>query len=99
MLLTFYIAVYLQKISQSHKMMTLLQDYVNFLKDAEVDANSDSRHTKSYHLPSEVVLPEEWTEFDHAYQLHCPNLCLERATRDVSFAVCVCCPVTTYPCR
>lgn len=66
-------------------MMTLLQDYINFLTDAEADATCDKSHMENYHLPSEVVLPEEWAGFDHVYQLHCPNLSLDKAIRDVSF--------------
>lgn len=62
-------------------MVTLLQDYIDFLKNAETEVHQ--HHPKNYHLPSEIVLPEEWAEFDHAYQLHCPNLSLDNATRDV----------------
>ncbi|KAF9451680.1 hypothetical protein P691DRAFT_757138 [Macrolepiota fuliginosa MF-IS2] len=70
--------------SQSrNKMMTLLQDYIKFLTDVESDKTSDEPHANNYHLPSEIVLPEEWAEFDHVYQLHCPNLALDRTARDI----------------
>jgi hypothetical protein len=65
-------------------MISLLQDYIDFLRNAEADKGLEPLQAKSYHLPSEVVLPEEWTEFDNTYQLHCPRLSLEKATRDVS---------------
>lgn len=74
-----------QRTSGSRKrMIKLLQDYMDFLKNAETDDVLEPLQAKSYHLPSEVVLPEEWTEFDNTYQLHCPKLSLEKATRDVS---------------
>ncbi|XP_006460255.1 hypothetical protein AGABI2DRAFT_117215 [Agaricus bisporus var. bisporus H97] len=65
------------------RMIKLLQDYMDFLKNAETDDVLEPLQAKSYHLPSEVVLPEEWTEFDNTYQLHCPKLSLEKATRDI----------------
>ncbi|KXN86435.1 UPF0648 protein C3H5.09c [Leucoagaricus sp. SymC.cos] len=68
--------------SRSHqKMIGLLQDYIELLKSAESEAHQ--YHFKNYHMPSEVVLPEEWAEFDHVYQLHSPNLSLDKATRDI----------------
>lgn len=65
-------------------MMTLLQDYIEFLAGTEADANSGQPNVTNYHMPSEVVLPEEWAEFDHVYQLHCPNLSLDKPIKDVS---------------
>jgi len=62
-------------------MIALLEDYIAFLKNAKVEA--DQHHSEKYHIPSEVALPEEWAEFDHAYQLHCPSLFLDKSTRDV----------------
>jgi len=62
-------------------MTALLEDYIAFLKNTKVEA--DQHHSEKYHMPSEVALPEEWAEFDHAYQLHCPSLSLDKSTRDV----------------
>jgi len=62
-------------------MIALLEDYIAFLKNTKVEA--DQHHSEKYHMPSEVALPEEWAEFDHAYQLHCPSLSLDKSTRDV----------------
>lgn len=67
---------------QSHqKMIILLEDYIALLRNAEAEA--DQHHFKKYHMPSEVALPKEWAEFDHAYQLHCLNLFLDKTTRDI----------------
>jgi hypothetical protein len=34
-------------------------------------------------MPSDTVSPDEWSEFDNVYQVHCPKVFLNNAIRDV----------------
>jgi hypothetical protein len=65
-------------------MVTLLQDYISFLECAETDTDFIQLQGDNYYMPRTIVLPEEWEGFDHVYQIHCPLLSLDKATRDVS---------------
>ena len=80
-ILVFIPAEFRIMIQSQQRMIALLEDYIAFLKNTKVEA--DQHHSEKYHMPSEVALPEEWAEFDHAYQLHCPSLSLDKSTRDV----------------
>lgn len=61
-------------------MIVLLEDYIALLRENESTPNKSSQ---SYHLPSDTVSPDEWAEFDHVYQIHCPKLFMDNAIRDV----------------
>ncbi|EMD40776.1 hypothetical protein CERSUDRAFT_111360 [Gelatoporia subvermispora B] len=66
------------------RMIGLLEDYILHLR--KVDAESTMLNTsggQSYYMPSDTVSPEEWAEFDNVYQVHCPQLFMDNAIRDI----------------
>ena len=66
-------------------MITLLEDYVNYLR--RIDAQSriiPSNGPQNYYMPSDSVSPDEWAEFANVYQVHCPKIYLDNNIRDVS---------------
>ncbi|KAF9008973.1 golgi-body localization protein domain-containing protein [Cyathus striatus] len=70
----------------TEKMIALLEEYVSVLQEAE--GNSEAAHSSTdqnqhYHMPSDIVSPDEWAEFDNVYQIHCPNIFMDSATRDI----------------
>lgn len=68
------------------KMVTLLEEYINVLKEVEIKPESaQEKASESYHIPAEIVSSEEWAEFDNVYQIHCPSIFMDSAVRDVSF--------------
>jgi uncharacterized protein (DUF2236 family) len=38
----------------------------------------------AYYMPSDVLSPDDWAEFDNVYQAHCPRIVISDVTRDVS---------------
>ena len=70
------------------QMITLLERYTQHLSTLRAStANSeDSGHKASddiYDMPADIKLPEELGEFANVYQVHCPKINLNNATRDV----------------
>ncbi|KAG2367288.1 golgi-body localization protein domain-containing protein [Suillus spraguei] len=67
-----------------HRMMALLQDYVNHLRMTEIPhAGSRSSNIENYYMPSETVEADEWAEFENVYQLHAPKVFMNDSIRDV----------------
>ncbi|CCM03163.1 uncharacterized protein FIBRA_05285 [Fibroporia radiculosa] len=70
--------------NELRKKIALLNNYVQHLH--KIDATSFSavpQRIQSYHMPSDAVSPEDWAEFDHVYQVHSPQIYLNRTIRDV----------------
>ena len=64
-------------------MISLLQDYVSVLQRAELSPSErDGEH--SYYMPSDTVSPRDWKDFVNVYQVHCPKIFMNGATRDVN---------------
>lgn len=67
-----------------HRMMALLQDYVNHLRTTEFPPTDPrSSNTKTYYMPSETVAAEEWAEFENVYQVHAPKVFMNNSIRNV----------------
>jgi hypothetical protein len=66
------------------KKIASLQKYIAQLKPVDVD-NADPGTTKSqsYYMPTDSVSPDEWSEFENVYQIHCPKVFMDSAIRDV----------------
>jgi hypothetical protein len=58
-------------------MIALLEQYVTTL------GNPDSQYTSQYPMPTDSVSPDEWAEFDNVFQVHCPKIFMDSASRDV----------------
>uniref|UniRef100_A0A8H7Y1A7 Uncharacterized protein n=1 Tax=Psilocybe cubensis TaxID=181762 RepID=A0A8H7Y1A7_PSICU len=66
------------------KMVALLEEYVNILKEVEIRPESArEKVAQSYHMPADIVSSEEWAEFDNVYQIHCPSISMDSAVRDI----------------
>lgn len=66
------------------KMVALLEEYVNILKEVEIKPESArEKVAQSYHMPADIVSSDEWAEFDNVYQIHCPSISMDSAVRDV----------------
>jgi len=66
------------------KKISLLDDYITQLQ--EIDKSSHTHTTtgeQTYYMPSDTVSPDEWSEFDNVYQVHCPRIFMNNAIRDV----------------
>ena len=68
----------------AEKMVSLLEDYVTLLQDVDAKVDSKPSDLHSYFLPSEIISPTEWEEFENVYHIHCPSIFLDAAVRDVS---------------
>jgi hypothetical protein len=67
-----------------HKMMALLQDYVNHLRMTEFPRTDPrSSNTENYYMPSETVTADEWAEFENVYQVHAPKVFMNNSIRNV----------------
>lgn len=66
-----------------NKKIALLADYIYHLR--EVDESSHNRENKeqTYYMPSDLVSPDEWSDFDNVYQVHSPKIFVDDAIRDV----------------
>ena len=67
-------------------MLALLEEYITALRESE--ARLDDPQTQdqyNYHMPTDIVSPDEWAEFDNVYQIHCPSVFMDSAVRDVCF--------------
>ena len=67
-------------------MITLLEGYITNLRQVDKASQQSSARNRnsSYYMPSDMVLPEEWTGFDNVYQVHSPHIIMDNAIRDVS---------------
>jgi hypothetical protein len=66
------------------KMIRLLEDYIAHLREASASPHStDPTNSPNYRMPSDTVSPSEWAEFENVYQVHCPQIFMDAAIRDV----------------
>ncbi|KAG0709732.1 golgi-body localization protein domain-containing protein [Suillus ampliporus] len=67
-----------------HRMMALLQDYVNHLRMTELPHTGPrSSNIENYYMPSETVAADEWAEFENVYQVHAPKVFMNNSIRDI----------------
>ncbi|KAG1752693.1 golgi-body localization protein domain-containing protein [Suillus paluster] len=67
-----------------HRMMALLQDYVNHLRMTEIPHTGPrSSNIENYYMPSETVAADEWAEFENVYQVHAPKVFMNNSIRDI----------------
>ena len=72
--------------SSVKKMLALLEEYIVALRETEVKPDDPpTKEPQSYHMPTDIVSPDEWAEFDNVYQIHCPSVFMDSAVRDVCF--------------
>lgn len=69
--------------SSLQKMMSLLEDYVTFLRAEPRSEETSKEATQSYLMPSHTVSPAEWAEFENVYTIHCPKIYMDSAIRDI----------------
>ncbi|KAF9485263.1 hypothetical protein BDN70DRAFT_871269 [Pholiota conissans] len=67
------------------KMISLLDDYISVLREVEIRPENASQRDAAgnYYIPSDIVSSDEWAEFDNVYQIHCPSIFMDSATRDI----------------
>jgi len=66
------------------KMLALLEEYIAVLRETEVRLDDpQTKEPQVYHMPTDIVSPDEWAEFDNVYQIHCPSVFMDSAVRDV----------------
>lgn len=66
-------------------MIALLERYTQRLR-AQIASTGESGQKVSegiYDMPTDIKLPQELGEFANVYQVHCPKIKLNNATRDV----------------
>ena len=65
-------------------MLALLEEYIAVLRDTEAGLDDpEMQEVQNYHMPTAIVSPDEWAEFDNVYQIHCPSVFMDSAVRDV----------------
>jgi len=70
-------------------MITILQRYIEHLTRLNTSLLSASEgkvpnpSRDLYDMPVDVAMPEELGSFANVYQVHCPKIHLDNATRDV----------------
>ena len=65
-------------------MVTILEEYIAVLKEVEIRPTlTQEQAARTYHMPAEIMSPDEWVEFDNVYQIHCPRIFMDSAIRDV----------------
>jgi hypothetical protein len=70
--------------SSVKKMLALLEEYIAALKETEAGLGDPQMPgQQNHHMPTAIVSPDEWAEFDNVYQIHCPNVFMDSAVRDV----------------
>ena len=70
--------------SSVKKMLALLEEYIAALRETGVRPDDpQTKEPQSYHMPTDIVSPDEWAEFDNVYQIHCPSVFMDSAVRDV----------------
>lgn len=60
-------------------MVNLLEEYI---QHSSATLNRLQKHSTSY-IPANITLPEDIRNFVNVYQVHCPVIHLNNATRDV----------------
>jgi hypothetical protein len=70
--------------SSVKKMLALLEEYIAALRETEVGLDDpQTQESQNYLMPTDIVSPNEWAEFDNVYQIHCPSVFMDSAVRDV----------------
>jgi hypothetical protein len=70
--------------SSVKKMLALLEEYIAALRDTEAGLDDPQiQEAQNYHMPTAIVSPNEWAEFDNVFQIHCPCVFMDSAVRDV----------------
>ncbi|KAI9001069.1 golgi-body localization protein domain-containing protein [Trametes punicea] len=66
------------------RMIALLEGYIAQLRQLDMASQASTKNgTSSYYMPVEMVSPEEWAGFDNVYQVHCPQIIMDNAVRDI----------------
>ena len=66
------------------KMLALLEEYIAVLRETEAGLDDPQiQEAQNYHMPTAIVSPDEWAEFDNVYQIHCPSVFMDSSVRDV----------------
>lgn len=65
------------------KRALLLEEYISVLRESQSKERFNTTNDEIYHMPSDIVSPHEWAEFDHVYQVHCPTIFMSSPVRDV----------------
>ncbi|TBU45037.1 golgi-body localization protein domain-containing protein [Dichomitus squalens] len=67
------------------RMISLLESYKTQLRniDKAAQATAARNRNSSYYMPTDLVTPEEWAEFDNVYQMHNPHIIMDNAIRDI----------------
>jgi hypothetical protein len=68
-------------------MILLVEQYIQHLLELHNSAptvTSGNQFGGKYAMPANIILPEELADFANVYQVHCPKIHLNNATRDVS---------------
>ncbi|KAF8663414.1 hypothetical protein AX16_000986 [Volvariella volvacea WC 439] len=61
------------------RMADLLKEYIKYLANPQ----PGSPTTSQYRMASETFSLKEWDEFENVYQIHCPQIFLDGAIRDI----------------
>ena len=66
------------------KMLALLEEYIAVLRETEAGLDDPQiQEAQNYYMPTAIVSPDEWAEFDNVYQIHCPSVFMDSSVRDV----------------
>ncbi|KAH9899928.1 golgi-body localization protein domain-containing protein [Cubamyces lactineus] len=66
------------------RMVTLLEGYISQLRQVDMASQASTKNgTSSYYMPADMVSPDEWAGFDNVYQVHCPQIIMDNAVRDI----------------
>ncbi|KAF8528944.1 golgi-body localization protein domain-containing protein [Hysterangium stoloniferum] len=68
------------------QMILLVEQYIQHLselRDSSSTATSGKQFNDLYAMPADIMLPQEVKEFANVYQVHCPKIHLNNATRDI----------------
>ncbi|KAF8592433.1 hypothetical protein K439DRAFT_1400235 [Ramaria rubella] len=75
--------------SGTTQMITLLERYTQHLSSLRASSSSGIKESGPkpsdgiYDMPTDIKLPQEIGEFANVYQVHCPKIHLNNATRDI----------------
>ncbi|OSD04190.1 hypothetical protein PYCCODRAFT_1476242 [Trametes coccinea BRFM310] len=66
------------------RMIALLEGYISQLRRVDMASQASTKGgTPSYYMPADMVSPDEWAGFDNVYQVHCPQIIMDNAIRDI----------------
>jgi hypothetical protein len=77
-----------QETGHRSKMIDLLQEYVEHVQLLDDSVKGPkSPEPLSYRMPYNFVSPDEWSEFENVYHVHCPTISVDNAIRDVRLRI------------